>query len=217
MILVTSFMRLFTRFEILGGLEHVPRQGAALLVFNHLGHLDAPLLYMIAKRRDLTGWVANTYRKSSLVQTAVKWLDGIWIDRDGVDISAIRAARTYLKEGRILGISPEGTRSHTGALIEGKHGVAYLAAISGTLIIPAAITGTELVSKAWQRLRRPNLTIRFGKPFTLAPLERATRDKDLQQGTDEIMCRIAVMLPAAYRGIYADHPRLQTELSRGAK
>lgn len=210
-------MRIFMRIEILGGLEYVPKKGAAILVFNHASHLDAFLLYIVAKRKDLSGWVAHTYRNNPLMQIVVNMLDGIWIDRDGVDISAIKAARTYLKAGGILGISPEGTRSPTGALIEGKHGVAYLAAKTGTVIIPAAITGTRAVKETWQRLTRPKLTIRFGKPFSLPPLERATRDSALQQGTDEIMCRIAAMLPSSYHGVYADHPMLMEMLSRDAK
>lgn len=209
-------MRLFTRFEILGGLEGVPRDGAAILVINHLGHLDAPFVYMIVNRDDLTGWVADKYRNTPFMPTIVKWLDGIWINREGIDILAIKKAHKYLKEGRMLGIAPEGTRSHTGALIEGKNGVAYLAAKTGTTIIPVAITGTESVSKTWMRLRRPRLTVCFGEPFALPPLERATRDMILQQGTDEIMCRIAALLPSKYRGTYSDHPRLLELLSKDA-
>jgi 1-acyl-sn-glycerol-3-phosphate acyltransferase len=209
-------MRLFTRFEVLGGLEYVPREGAAILAINHLGSLDTPLVYMVVNREDLTGWVADKYRSTPFIPTGVKWLDGIWLDREGIDISAIKAAHTYLKEGRMLGIAPEGTRSHTGALIEGKNGVAYLAANTGTAIIPAAITGTESVNETWQRLRRPRLTVRFGESFNLPPLKRATREMALQQGTDEVMCRIAALLPPTYRGIYADHPRLKVLLAKDA-
>jgi 1-acyl-sn-glycerol-3-phosphate acyltransferase len=57
-------------------------------------------------------------------------------------------------------------------------------------------------------LKRPQITIRFGKPFQLPPLNRKTRYQDLQTNTDEIMSRIACLLPPKYQGVYADHPRV---------
>jgi 1-acyl-sn-glycerol-3-phosphate acyltransferase len=51
--------------------------------------------------------------------------------------------------------------------------------------------------------------VRIGQPFILPPLQGQDRDAALQEYTDEIMCRIAVLLPPDYRGVYADHPRLR--------
>jgi 1-acyl-sn-glycerol-3-phosphate acyltransferase len=76
-------------------------------------------------------------------------------------------------------------------------------------VLPVAVTGTEdqLVMKNL-RIKRTPVRISVGEPFSLPPVEKQERDILLQRYTDEIMCRIAVLLPPAYRGYYAEHPRL---------
>jgi 1-acyl-sn-glycerol-3-phosphate acyltransferase len=119
-----------------------------------------------------------------------------------------------MEQDNILVIAPEGTRSRTGALIEAKPGVSYLATKLNRPIVPVALTGTE--DKALfgnlKRLRRAHITVTAGPAFTLPPLPRQNRDEALQRYTDEIMCHIAALLPERYRGVYANHPRLK-ELS----
>jgi 1-acyl-sn-glycerol-3-phosphate acyltransferase len=145
----------------------------------------------------------------------VNVIGGVWIDRDKPDHKALKLALGRLAEGRAFGVAPEGTRSRTKALLEGKEGVAYLAAASGAPVVPAAHTGTEKVLWEFLKLRRPRLVIRFGEPFRLPPLERVRRDEQLRQGIDEIMCRIAVMLPVEYRGVYAGHSRVRELAEEG--
>lgn len=215
-ILANLLMRTLTRVEPVRGAENLPSTGAAVLAFNHLGRLDAAMIFILRDRKDFTGWVADKYQKIPFIPTLVKWLDGEWVDREGVDLKAIKWAVAWLKDGHMLGIAPEGTRSLTGALIEARQGVAYLAARTGVPIVPVAITGTESVSTTWRRLRRPRLTIRLGEPFYLPKLQRSTRTQSLQDGTDEIMCRIAALLPPKYHGIYAQHPRLKALLAMDA-
>jgi 1-acyl-sn-glycerol-3-phosphate acyltransferase len=115
-------------------------------------------------------------------------------------------------------MAPEGTRSPNGALIEARSGASYLAAKAGTQILPVAVTGTEdhVVFPNLKRLRRANVVIRVGKPFRLPPLPRQDREAVLQQYTDEMMCRIAALLPPEYRGFYAQHPRLLELLNETA-
>jgi 1-acyl-sn-glycerol-3-phosphate acyltransferase len=121
-----------------------------------------------------------------------------------------------MEAGNALVIAPEGTRSRTGALIEGKPGVAYLAARSGFPVIPVAITGTEdkVIFGNVKRLRKSKVTLTGGKPFVIPPLPKENRDEALQKDTDEIMCQIACMLPERYRGVYAEHSRLKELLAR---
>ena len=117
----------------------------------------------------------------------------------------------------IAAIAPEGTRSPTAQLQPGKPGAVYLAAKTGVSLIPMSIVGTEdkEVYRRLRRLRRLDITIRMGEPYSLPPLPRQNRDEFLQQNTDEMMCRIAALLPPQYRGVYADHPRLQELLEAG--
>jgi 1-acyl-sn-glycerol-3-phosphate acyltransferase len=68
-----------------------------------------------------------------------------------------------------------------------------------------------------KHLRRSHIVGKAGKPFTLAPIKGGQdREKVLQEQTDELMCRIAVLLPEKYRGVYAEHPRLKELLENDA-
>jgi 1-acyl-sn-glycerol-3-phosphate acyltransferase len=141
----------------------------------------------------------------------VKQLDGIYVDRYNADFGALREGLKRLRKGGVLVLAPEGTRSPTGALIEARPGASFLAVKAGVPIIPVALTGTEdQAAKAQlKKLRRPKVIVRAGEPFTLSEAgDHKNRNELMQEYTDEIMCRIAAMLPVGYRGVYADHPRL---------
>jgi 1-acyl-sn-glycerol-3-phosphate acyltransferase len=209
--IVSTLFKWFSRVEVVG-LEHVPAQGGCILAANHLGRLDAPLVFAVLDRQDLTALVADKYLKDPLMRWLVKTARGIWVNREDADLQAMRTARSFLQAGGMLGIAPEGTRS-PGGLLQGKTGVAYLADKAGVPILPAAISGSENAAHELLRLRRPRLRIQFGEAFTFPPIVRERRDRALLDNTAEIMCRIAAMLPAKYHGFYAGHPRLQALLS----
>lgn len=205
---VHLIVRLTTRLHIIG-IENIPKDGALIVASNHLGRLDAPLVYVVLVRRDITMMVAEKYKEVAFFRWLVKALDAIWVDRFNADLVAMRESLNRLKKGGILVMAPEGTRSPTGALIEARPGASYLASRSGVPIIPVAVTGTEdsNVVAHLKRLRRVPVFGRVGKPFTLPPLKSNDKEAELKRNTDEIMCRIAAMLPQEYRGVYADHPR----------
>ncbi len=207
-----TLFRVLARVDI-EGQEKIPRTGACLLTSNHLGILDSPLLFILIERDDATGLVALKHKKNAILRWIVKQVDGIWIDRERADFGALKEARTALKNGWLLGIAPEGTRSDSHALIRAKAGVVFLADKLDVVIVPAAITGTENSLKRLLTLQRPRLTVRVGEPFRLSPIDRADREAGLQGNADEIMCRIAAMLPPGYRGVYGDHPRLRELLA----
>jgi 1-acyl-sn-glycerol-3-phosphate acyltransferase len=190
------------------GLEHIPRTGACILTLNHLGAFDIPLVGVFVNRDDATFLAADKYKKHFYTRWLIELMGGIWINRQDADRQALRAARDALKRGFLLGIAPEGTRSPTGSLIEGKQGAAYLAAVADAPLLPVAITGPETAFRRIARLRKAKLKIRFGPLYRLPPLEKDGREARLQENTDEIMCRIAALLPPAYRGVYSGHPRL---------
>jgi 1-acyl-sn-glycerol-3-phosphate acyltransferase len=191
------------------GLENLPAQGPYIVAANHLSIFDTPFLYGLIGGKDVTGWAGEKYARHPFYGLIIRLGGGIFIRRGEVDRDALAAAVDWLRQGKIFGMAPEGTRSRTGALIRAKVGVAYLAHAVDVAIIPAAITGTEKLGRTLLRFRRPKLTLRFGRPFHLPPLDSEKRAMELRMHTDEIMCRIAAMLPAQYRGVYADHPRLK--------
>ena len=201
---------LFARIDKIG-FENLPKTGGALVATNHLGRLDAILGMVLSDREDVIMLVAEKYQKYVFWRWVVKNVDGIWLNRNEADFHALRLVHRRLRQGGILAIAPEGTRSQTEALIFGKPGAAYLAARANVPVIPAAISGTEdrVVKERLRRWQRLHITITLGEPLMLPPMERKERDDYLQACTDEIMCRIAALLPGHYRGVYANHPRLQ--------
>ena len=220
--MLRSFLRNFVRFLFAlltrlesEGLDNVPAKGGAILAANHLSRVDSPLLFALIERKDVTGLVADKYQKNLLLRPLIEAVGGIWINREQADFQALRAARDFLQKGGLLGIAPEGTRSRTGALRQAKTGVAYLASKADVPIVPVAIWGTEKTFKELKAFRRARIKVHVGEPFMLPPLDRSNRSGSLQRNTDELVCRIAVLLPIEYRGVYADHPRLQ-ELLTGA-
>lgn len=191
------------------GLENVPKSGPYLLVSNHMSMSDVPASYVYLGGSHITGWAAAKWRRHPLLAPIIRLGGGIFIERGEVDRSALEAALAWLRSGKAFGMSPEGTRSKNGALLRGKTGAAYLADGADVPILPVALEGTDQTLRSLSKLRRPEIVVRVGKPFKLPPLDSDQRSLSLRRNTDEIMCRIAALLPPRYWGYYADNPRIE--------
>ncbi len=202
-------LKIIAKVEI-EGFDNVPKTGGAIVVTNHIGRLDAILGIVLADRDDIILMVAEKYQKNRFWRFIVKNLDALWLNRHETDFGTLRIVQKRLKAGELLGMAPEGTRSQTESLNEGKMGAVYLADKAQVPIIPIGLTGTEdrLVKARLKKLRRIHVHAKIGDPIYFPKIKRETRDEELQQNTDEIMCQIAALLPASYRGVYAEHPRL---------
>lgn len=198
------------RFEIRGK-ENVPESGAFVIAVNHIGIIDIAMFHYVFDRYDMFIPVGEKWENTGWIRWLAGNLNFLFVDRFNPDLKALRKMIALMDSGNSLVIAPEGTRSKTGALIEGKPGVAYLAARSGFPVVPVAITGTEdkVIFGNIKRLRKSPVTLTAGKPFTLPPIPRENREETLQAFTDEIMCQIAALLPERYHGVYAEHPRLK--------
>ena len=214
-LLIRFILNVIARVDV-QGYENVPPEGGFLLTANHLGRLDPALLYYAIDREDVILPVAEKYKDHWLYGPLTRAIGGFFINRFDADLQAIRQILKRLKNGGVFVIAPEGTRSKTEALLEGRQGAAFFGAKSGMPIVPIAITGTEdrLIVENLKHLRRSHIIVRAGPAFTLPALKRGEQHEEaLQAGTEEIMCHIAVLLPEKYRGVYAEHPRLKELLS----
>jgi 1-acyl-sn-glycerol-3-phosphate acyltransferase len=196
------------------GYENLPEKGGFVIAVNHLGFLDAPMAYYALNNWNLFIPVAEKWEESAILRWLGKYLNAIFIDRFNPDLKSMREMIKRMEAGQTLVIAPEGTRARDEKMAQGKPGVAYLASKMGWTILPVAISGTEdrIVIQNLKRLKRTNIKLIAGKSFTLPPFPKENREEKLQEYTDEIMCRIAVMLPEHNRGFYADHPRLKEML-----
>jgi 1-acyl-sn-glycerol-3-phosphate acyltransferase len=206
--ILSWLMKHLTRSEYLG-VEHIPAQGPVIIATNHLSRLDIPLLLCNPVRDDITALVTTKYLTFPVINWILRTADDI------ADFGAIRVASDALRRGISLGISPEGTRSKTGALLQGKPGVVLLALKSGAPIVPVGLTGTGTGVRKLLTLCRPRMQASFGEAFTIPEIHPGHRSEELKRWTDEVMCRIAALLPEPYRGFYRNHPRLKELLAQG--
>jgi len=215
--LIRILLNLIAIVEI-RGLEHVPETGAFVITTNHIGLLDAMMLFYAIDRWDVFIPVAEKWEQNAFLRWLGKYLNFIFIDRFNPDLKAMRRIIGLMERGNILVIAPEGTRSRSAAMIEGRPGAGYLAAKLNRPILPVGLAGSEdkTVLSNLRHFRRSVIVITVGEAFTLPSLSGKTgkdRESALKQFTDEIMCRIGVLIPERYRGVYAEHPRLRELLA----
>jgi 1-acyl-sn-glycerol-3-phosphate acyltransferase len=207
--LIRVILKLIVHVKI-RGLENIPTSNF-IMASNHLGRLDSAILLYVFDREDIIVPVAEKYKNHILFGAIGRAVNAIWLNRFGTDFHALRVMLNRLKQGGMLVIAPEGTRSQTGALQQGKPGVAYLAGKSGHPVLPVALVGTEdhHALNQLKHFQRIHVTATAGKLMQLEMPQGKNREEALQGQTDEIMCQIAALLPESYRGVYAEHPRLK--------
>jgi 1-acyl-sn-glycerol-3-phosphate acyltransferase len=207
--LLRTLLDLIAKVEI-RGYENVPKSGAFVIATNHLGMLDSTMLFYALDRWDVFIPVAEKWEESAFLRWLGKYFNFVFIDRFNPDLKAMRKIIGLMQKGNILVIAPEGTRSRTGSMSEGKPGVSYLAAKLNRPIVPVGIAGTEdkIIIENLKHFRRSHIVVTAGNAFSLPTLPSKNRDIALKQFTDEIMCRIAVLIPEKYRGVYSKHQRL---------
>jgi 1-acyl-sn-glycerol-3-phosphate acyltransferase len=185
-------------------LHKVPKRGPLIMYSNHTGQIEVPLIYAHLQPRPTTG-IAKVETWDNWF---LHWVFDLWgaipIRRGEADMAAMRMSLEALKNNEIFVIAPEGTRNKTGILIKAQPGVITLALRSGAPLLPVAHWGGENFSKNIKRLKRTDFHIRVGEPFKLDPGNERVTKEVRQQMVDEMMYRLAAMLPEYYRGAYAD-------------
>jgi 1-acyl-sn-glycerol-3-phosphate acyltransferase len=207
--IVRFLMKIIADIEV-HGMEKLP-VGNVIIAANHLGRLDTAALLCILDREDIIMPVAEKYKDHPLYGAIGRAANAVWLNRFEADYSALRQILERMKQGGLLVIAPEGTRSKSEALQEAKMGVAFLASKSGYPVLPVAVTGTEdrLILENLKRFRRSKISATAAELMYIDISKGKGREEAMRQVTDEIMCQIAALLPEKYHGVYADHPRLK--------
>jgi len=164
--------------------QHVPTTGAVIVACNHVSYLD-PVVLGIGFRRPVTYLAKKQLFEIPVLGPVIYGLGAYPLDREAGGVAAVRAALRALKEGRCIGIFPEGGRNIDG-LHEEKGGAALLGALTGAPVVPAAIAGTRR-PRPFRRIR-----VIYGEPLIVERKRKADGD-DLEKWTHEIMRRIRVL------------------------
>ncbi|MER7827872.1 MULTISPECIES: lysophospholipid acyltransferase family protein [unclassified Streptomyces] len=220
-VLLGPLLRLLFRPRI-EGLENIPAEGAAIVAGNHLSFSDHFLMPAILKRRITFLAKAEYFTgpgvKGRLTAFFFRSAGQIPVDRSGKNAgqAALREGLGVLAKDELLGIYPEGTRSHDGRLYKGKVGVAAMALGAGVPVIPCAMVGTFEIQPPGKKLPKiRRVTIRFGEPMEFSRYagmegERAV----LRAVTDEIMYAILGLSGQEYVDRYAAEVKAEEEEER---
>ncbi|PTM58659.1 lysophospholipid acyltransferase family protein [Desmospora activa] len=178
------FFFFFFRWEVIGK-EKVPATGPVVLCCNHIDNLDPPLVgaslhrqvYFMAKeelfRIPVLSWLLHRF-------------GAFPISRGKSDRQALKTSLELLKQGKLLGVFPEGTRSKTGDLGEAHTGAAFIALRGEAVVVPAAIIGPY---RPFRKLR-----IRFGDPIDLSVYRQdRTNSQSVREVTDRVMNEIRAL------------------------
>ncbi|MFJ3334304.1 lysophospholipid acyltransferase family protein [Streptomyces sp. NPDC086766] len=223
-VLLGPLLRLVFRPRI-EGLEHVPASGPAIVAGNHLSFSDHFLMPAILKRRITFLAKAEYFTgpgiKGRLTAAFFRSAGQIPVDRSGKEAgqAAIREGLGVLGKGELLGIYPEGTRSHDGRLYKGKVGVAVMALKARVPVVPCAMIGTFEAQPPGKKIPhiRP-VAIRFGEPLDFSRYVGMEDEKAvLRAVTDEIMYAILALSGQEYVDQYAADAKAELAAAQGAK
>jgi len=192
---LSILFRLYNRWEVTGR-EHVPATGGVLLVANHTSYADPPIVGTACPRP------VNFMAKAELFDIPV--LSGLIrrthafpVRRGRADGAALRRAIRLLRQGRVLLIFPEGTRSAAGRLKEFEAGAAFIAVQAQAQVVPLAIVGADrLLPRGKPILLPAKLRVRFGPPLDLSRLrgQRPTREA-LEEVCEQMSGALRALLP----------------------
>ncbi|MCL4425061.1 MAG: 1-acyl-sn-glycerol-3-phosphate acyltransferase [Firmicutes bacterium] len=195
-VLIRGLFSLFFHLFFLGwkaeGLANLPQEGAVILYSNHISWWDPPLVGCVVKR-PVCFMAKEELFRIPIIGQVLPLLGAFPVRRGTADRAAIRRALEILKEGRVLGIFPEGTRSKSGQLQKAEPGTALLAIKSRASLVPVAILGPY-------RPFRP-IRVRIGQPFFMEEFfnQRVSGDI-LNPASRKIMERIAALVVAPDTG-----------------
>lgn len=186
------------------GRENVPSTGPLILVANHV-HVMDPIFIEFSLPRWITFVAKEELFRSLFLRLWLRWAGSLPLQRDGKvreKHRILEGAKKALEEGSILGMFPEGGRSHDGKLRKGKPGSAVIAAKTGAPLLPIGVIGTDKVHGISWLWKRPRVVVKIGKPFKLPPTNDKISRSQMQLLTTQLMVEIAELLPREYRGAY---------------
>ncbi len=171
------------RIEVIG-VENFPKDGGVLLCSNHIDNLDPPVVGITAPR-DVHFMAKEELFHVPILKKLLPSLHAFPVKRGMSDREALRKGLAILKEGKVLGLFPEGTRSKTGELGKGLAGAGFFALRTDAVVMPCAIIGPY---KAFRKLK-----VVYGKPIDLKEYGK-NQKLSAEEATEIIMEKIAELI-----------------------
>ncbi len=192
-VLLGPWLRLMFRPRPIGA-ENIPREGGAILAANHVSFLDPLLLPLVVPRRRVMFLTKTKYIDKPLLHSFLAGAGVIPVESDNPTAAggAVTAGVRAVREGRLVGIFPEGTRSPDGLQHKAKTGVARIAIEAGVPVIPVGVIGTDQAFPRGKKLPRPHAArIVFGEPIRFDLPPEAAKDPAVSRSaTEQVMAAI---------------------------
>ncbi len=217
--LITKFVRFYVNLQMkkhvrleVNGLENLncELKRPYLFVCNHLSNSDGLILNKVLEKENMIFVAGKKLESNSLTNLGFKTVRSISILPNSPDKDAIKKVINAVKEGNSIFIFPEGTRSRTAKMLEGKKGILLFAKLTNAPIVPIGIWGTEKFMPIEKDMGKEtfydaDVNMKIGEVFNL-PKKRDDETKgDWEaRSLNYIMMRIAELLPKEYRGFYDD-------------
>lgn len=187
-IILYPFYRLLFWYSVTG-LENIPQTGGVIFSSNHISYLD-PVLWIIVIRRRIRFMAKQELFKNPLLGWFLRRMDVFGIERGGGDMAAVKTAIRVVRNGEILGLYPEGTRSKNGKPGRAKTGVALIAKAAKCDVVPAAVICRGKL-RPFKRIR-----LVVGKPVSYQEIADRAPDnsrESLRAAADYIMGQITTL------------------------
>lgn len=191
-------LRLKYRMAI-SGCEHIPREGGAVLAANHCSYLDPPVMCACSPRRIVHFMARDTLFSNPVARWYFPRVGVMPLDRTRGDLGALKKAIAALKEGKVIGLFPEGTRSPDGQMREAKGGIGFLIAKGDVPVVPIHISGTfEAFPKGGKKFMPSRVVARIGPLITVEEIRAAMPKKNDYEAVGAlVMARIRALAEEA--------------------
>ena len=220
-VLIGPLLRLFFPCKV-SGAEYIPESGGVILAGNHVSVADSFFTPLHIKRRVYYLAKAEYFTekgfKGRLKKVFFTGMGQVPINRGGASAArdALDTGIRLLKDGKVLGIYPEGTRSPDGRLFKGKTGVARMALEAGVPVVPVVMLGTDKVNPIGSKMWKPGrIQMVVGRPLDFSRYEGMAGDRFVERAmTDEIMYRLMELSGQEYVDLYA--AKVKAEMTAAA-
>lgn len=179
---VNGILKPIYRMEVIGR-ENIPKEGGVLLCTNHIHNFDPPIVGITAPR-PIHFMAKDELFSVPALGKLLPHINAFPVKRGMSDREALRKGLAILKEGKVLGLFPEGTRSKTGELGKGLAGAGFFALRTDAEVVPCAIIGPY---KAFSRLK-----VVYGKPINMNELRQ--KKISAEEATEIIMAEIGDLI-----------------------
>ncbi len=185
------------------GLENVPKKGPFIIAANHMSYMDHMIImctlvpylnrriHHLAKKEHFDNFLKKSWHT---------WAGAVPVDRQKGGKKALKWAINALKDGKIIAIHPEGTRSLNGKLQRAKTGVARLALAAKVPVLPIGLIGTfEILPKGKYIPKLKKAIMIIGKPMHFEKYyDKKITKKLLRDITGSVMAEIAKLCKQKY-------------------